>query len=119
MLFCWHTVWFCVEPSIEPMQDPCLMITLLYWRELCTCFFRQYYCSIHVLYVLLYVLLLQKILTMDQYDCGKRYVCELGVLAVVEEEEDGEGVNLRDSELALLSLLEVGKGLGGGGRRGT
>ena len=46
---------------------------------------------------------------MDQYDCGKRYVCELGVLAVVEEEE-GEGVNLRDSELALLSLLEVGKG---------
>ena len=53
---------------------------------------------------------------MDQYDCGKRYVCELGVLAVVEGEE-GEGVNLRDSELALLSLLEVGKGLGG--RRGT
>ena len=59
--------------------------------------------------VLLQVLLLQKILTMDQYDCGKRYVCELGVLAVVEGEE-GEGVNLRDSELALLSLLEVGKG---------
>ena len=39
---------------------------------------------------------------MDQYDCGKRYVCELGVLAVAEEEE-GEGVNLRDSELALLA----------------
>ena len=53
----------------------------------------QYTCTVQ--YVLLYVLLLQKILTMDQYDCGKRYVCELGVLAVVEGEE-GEGVKGQD-----------------------
>jgi hypothetical protein len=41
---------------------------------------------------------------MDQFDCGKRYVCELGALATMVE---GEKDRLRDSEKALLSILEV------------
>jgi hypothetical protein len=44
---------------------------------------------------------MQKILNMDQNDCGKRYVCELGVLGVEERE------SLLQSELALLTILEV------------
>jgi hypothetical protein len=44
---------------------------------------------------------MQKILNMDQNDCGKRYVCELGVLGVKERE------SLLQSELALLAILGV------------